>query len=440
MSDIRFNRWLHQSGTGGVYQDSTGNIGIGTSVPTSALDIQSGTIKIGSNTLSSTGVSTFTTVNANSVISNSLSATNIVGVTTAGITTAYIGSINDGPISGARNRIINGDMRIDQRNAGASGTVASFTVDRWIYFASQASKGTWQQNAGSVTPPVGFDYYLGYTSSSSYTLLSGDLFGISQAIEGYNISDLEYGTANAKPITISFWVRSSLTGLLGGFLKNGGTSAGNNTRFCPFSYTINSANTWEYKTITINGDTTGSWESTNGPAFAIGFSLGNGSSYVGGTSGTWSGSIYLQPPDCVDIVATSGATLYLTGVQIEVGTVATPFERRSYGQELALCQRYYQKSYRPTVVPGTTTFDGIEWINGANARISLTTRFAVQMRGQPTIISYDSTGTANRVRTSAGDNQTGYVIRGPSENNFTVDYTSGGVIEVLYHWTASAEI
>jgi hypothetical protein len=245
-----------------------------------------------------------------------------------------------GPLSN-RNKIINGDCRIDQRNAGASGTAAGFTVDRWLYFASQASKGTWQQNAGAVTPPVGFDYYLGYTSSSSYTLLSGDIFGIAQAIEGYNISDLAYGTANAKPLTISFWVRSSLTGLFGGFLKNGGTSGGNNTRFCPFSYTINSANTWEYKTITINGDTAGSWESTNGPAFAIAFSLGNGSTYTGGTSGTWSGTQYLQPSGCVNLVATNGATLYLTGIQIEVGTVATPFEHRSYGDELARCQRYY---------------------------------------------------------------------------------------------------
>jgi len=247
-----------------------------------------------------------------------------------------------GPLSN-RNKIINGDCRIDQRNAGASGTAAGFTVDRWLYFASQASKGTWQQNAGSVTPPVGFDYYLGYTSSSSYTLLSGDIFGIAQAIEGYNISDLAYGTANAKPLTISFWVRSSLTGLFGGFLKNGGTASGNNTRRCTFSYTINSANTWEYKTITINGDTAGSWESTNGPAFAIAFSLGNGSTYTGGTSGTWSGNQYLQPSGCVNLVATNGATLYLTGIQIEVGEVATPFEHRSYGDELARCQRYFRR-------------------------------------------------------------------------------------------------
>jgi hypothetical protein len=281
---------------------------------------------------------------------------------------------NSGPLSN-RNKIINGDMRIDQRNAGASGTAAGFTVDRWLYFASQASKGTWQQNAGSVTPPVGFDYYLGYTSSSSYTLLSGDIFGIAQAIEGYNISDLAYGTANAKPITISFWVRSSLTGLFGGFLKNGGTAGGNNTRFCPFSYTINSANTWEYKTITINGDTTGSWESTNGPAFAIAFSLGNGSTYTGGTSGTWSGTQYLQPSGCVNLVATNGATLYLTGIQIEVGSVATPFEHRSYGDELRRCQRYYEV---------LRAGGGMTWQNG---NVCGSATYKVEKRDIPSSIS-----------------------------------------------------
>ena len=435
MSDIRFNRWLHQSGTGGVYQDSSGRVGIGTSVPTSALDVQSGTIKIGSNTLSSTGVSTFTTVNANSV-----NATRIVGVVTAGITTAYVTSINDGPISGFRNRIINGDCRIDQRNSGASGTAAGYTIDRWFYFASQASKGTWQRNAGSVTPPVGFTSYFGYTSSSAYTPLAGDIFGLGQAIEGFNISDFQFGTANARPITLSFWVRSSLTGQFGGFIKNGGSAGGFDNRFCGFAYNINSSNTWEYKTITFPGDTSGSWDSTNGPGLAVAFSLGSGSTNIGGTPLTWGSTFYQQPAGSTNIISTNGSTFYFTGVQLEVGNVASVFERRPYGQEIALAQRYYQKSYRPTVVPGTSTFEGIEWVNGASSRIALTTRFAVQMRGLPTVVPYDSVGTANRVRANATDGQTGYALRGPSENNFTVDYTSGGVTEVLYHWTASAEI
>ena len=151
---------------------------------------------------------------------------------------------------GFKNRIINGAMMIDQRNAGASVTPAdnAYLVDRFQYNAAQASKFTAQQNAGAVTPPTGFVNYLGFTSSSSYSVLTGDYFFTRQSIEGLNVSDLAWGTASAAPVTISFWVRSSLTGTFGGTLEN---SAGN--RCYPFSYTISVANTWEQKTVTIAG-------------------------------------------------------------------------------------------------------------------------------------------------------------------------------------------
>ena len=240
-----------------------------------------------------------------------------------------------------RNRIINGDMRIDQRNAGASVTPTSgqYLVDRFVAYLSQTSKFTAQQNAGSVTPPGGFKNYLGATSSSAYSVTSTDEFEICQAIEGFNVADLGWGAANAQTITLSFWVRSSLTGTFGGFLKN---NAGN--RGYVFSYSISAANTWEQKSVTISGDTTGTWASDNSIGILIGWSIGAGSSKVS-TAGSWSSTVYVGVTGQVNLVGTNGATFYITGVQLEVGTAATPFERRQFGQELALCQRYYETGY-----------------------------------------------------------------------------------------------
>jgi len=225
-------------------------------------------------------------------------------------------------------------MVIDQRNAGASGTATGYTVDRWAFGATLSTKGTWQQDAGAVTPPVGFTDYLGFTSNSAYTPLTGDVFSFYQVIEGYNIADLGWGTANAKTVTVSFWVRSSLTGTFGGALSN-------TTRSNPFSFTINSANTWEYKTVTVTGDQSGTWNSTNGQGIFLFMTFGAGSSFQG-TAGTWATADYRTVTGAVNTVGTNGATFYLTGVQLEVGTQATTFTTAggSYGAELGLCLRY----------------------------------------------------------------------------------------------------
>ncbi len=239
-----------------------------------------------------------------------------------------------------RNRIINGNMMIDQRNAGASVNNAAgglYTLDRWGTSGSQSAKFSIQQNAGSVTPPAGFSNYLGVTSLSAYTVGASESFSVRQYIEGFNSADFNFGTANAATVTLSFWVRSSLTGSFGGALYN---SAGN--RFYPFTYSISSASTWEYKTITISGDTTGTWiGATNGIGLAVQFSVGAGAS-VSGTAGVWTGSTALQPTGSTSVVGTNGATWYITGVQLELGTQATPDEWRPYPIEFSMCQRYYQ--------------------------------------------------------------------------------------------------
>jgi len=251
---------------------------------------------------------------------------------------------------GFKNRIINGDMRIDQRNAGASvtpgvGTV-TYTVDRWNGYQNQASKFTVQQNAGSVTPPVGFKNYLGATSSSAYTTSGTDEFDIAQYIEGYNVADLSWGTSDAKTVTLSAWVRSSLIGTFGGAISNS-----NSTRSYPFSYSIPVANTWTQISVIVPGDTTGTWNTTTGLGMLVNFSLGAGATRSG-TVNTWAGANYTQPASSVSVVGTNGATFYITGVQLEVGSQATSFDFRDYGRELIMCQRYYIKWSMPVSTGG----------------------------------------------------------------------------------------
>jgi len=253
---------------------------------------------------------------------------------------------------GFKNRIINGAMVFDQRNAGASVTPTNgqYLVDRWLAYLTQASKFTVQQ---SSTAPPGFAKSLLVTSSSAYSGVSGDLFNIGQFIEGYNTTDLGWGTAAALPVTLSFWVRSSLTGTFGGVIRN----TGGGTRSYPFSYTISSANTWEYETITIAGDTTGTWDTTNGQGIGVLFDIGTGSTYEG-TAGAWANSNLYGTTGATSIIGTSGATWYVTGVQLEKGSTATAFDWRPHGHELMLCQRYFSKSFPTSVVPAYNTESG----------------------------------------------------------------------------------
>lgn len=275
-----------------------------------------------------------------------------------------------------RNKIINGDMRIDQRYAGASVTnpATTYTVDRWGSSQSVSSKISYQQNAGSVTPPAGFSNYLGITSLSSYTPGATEHFGCYQPIEGVNIVDLAWGTSSAKSVTLSFWVRSSLTGTFGGTINN--STFGRNY---PFSYTISSSNTWEQKTITIPGDTTGTWLTTTGVGMYLFMWLAAGST-DSGAAGAWSSTSYFGVTGALNFVGTNGATWYITGVQLEVGTVATPFEFRHYGTELALCQRYlpywsFPSQYTNlnlTFPNSTTTGGSFSMFNTTSTRVPAT--------------------------------------------------------------------
>jgi hypothetical protein len=276
------------------------------------------------------------------------------------------------PISSVmRNRIINGQMVLDQRNAGASVTPANtaYTLDRWCPILTQASKFSVQQNAGSVTPPVGFTNYLGITSLSAYSIVAGDIFSMIQVIEGFNTADLAWGTANAKTVTLSFQVRSSLTGTFGGALSNNAQN-----RTYPFTYSIPVANTWTTISVTIAGDTSGTWLTNNSGGIVVRFGLGVGSTFSG-TASAWAGSNFYSATGATSVVGTNGATFYITGVQLEVGTQATSFEYRQYGTELQLCQRYFYVIDSNGLVAGAASSGSRVWSNVA---------YPVRMRTAPT--------------------------------------------------------
>jgi hypothetical protein len=267
-------------------------------------------------------------------------------------------------------------MVIDQRNAGASASLTSsqtYFVDR--FFGVEDTDGTMTIQR-STTAPTGFiNSLLMTTTSADASLSATQICYVGQKIEGLNVADLGWGTASAATVTLSFWVRSSLTGTFGGALANAAF-----VRSYPFTYTINSANTFEYKTITIAGDTTGTWPTDNGNSFQLIFGLGVGSTYSG-TAGAWAGTGYLSATGATSVIGTNGATFYITGVQLERGSTASSFEYRSYGAELQLCQRYYE------IVASQTVY--IDNGSADNARFYIP--FKVTKRASPTVTS----GTGN---------------------------------------------
>jgi hypothetical protein len=297
---------------------------------------------------------------------------------TTGIT--LDGQFNSASSMGYKNRLINSAMVIDQRNSGASvtPTASAYTLDRWQATISASSKISVQQ---SSTAPTGFKNSLLVTSLAATTVGTTDFYLIQQKIEGFNIADLGWGAAGASTVTLSFWVRSSLTGTFGGSLGNSAFD-----RTYPFTYTISAANTFEYKTITIAGDTSGTWLSTNGTGIQLTIGLGSGATYSG-TAGAWASAGYQTATGATQVVATNGATFYITGVQLEKGSTATSFDYRPYGTELALCQRYYWSTN------SSTSNNFIAWIYAVNTVDAYGyLYFPVFMRTNPSAVTYAGTG------------------------------------------------
>jgi hypothetical protein len=341
-------------------------------------------------------------------------------------------------------------MRIDQRNAGASVTptaLVTYLIDRWRADINLASKFSVQQNAGSVTPPAGFVNYAGITSLSSYTPSASEYFAFLQPIEGLNTSDLAWGTASAQTVTLSFWVRSSLTGTFSGSIANG-----NFNRAYAFTYSISTVNTWTKISITIPGDTTGTWTTNNGVGIYLIYSLGIGSNWGSSSPNTWSASGVYGATSTVNVVGTNGATFYITGVQLEIGTSATPFERRLYNQELANCQRYFEKSFpidtAPANGPNTSSFSssGVTVGMGTNrSSVGTTTEFIVTKRATPTMTIYGNSAGFWAYQAANGTVPifSSLVTTGAATAknfSYTQQAVDGAAIFIWGHWIASAEL
>jgi hypothetical protein len=304
-------------------------------------------------------------------------------------------SINAQNTFGFKNRIINGGMVIDQRNAGASVSNNGYIIDRFAFDRGVSTAVVTGQQSSTV-PSSGFSNSVVLTVTSGAATTSGDYSVFRQAIEGYNVADLNWGTSSAKTVTLSFWVRSSLTGTFGVSFVN---SAQN--RYYIGSYTISATNTWEQKSITVSGDQSGTWVTTNGAGINIYWDIGVGTTYSA-SSGSWgTGAGVYGLTGGVKLLANTGATLYITGVQLEVGTQATSFDFRDYGRELILCQRYYYLHAGTFVNPNSTTVTPIGIGSQEDSTLAIThVPFKVNMRSAPTLVV--STGTDYYRFTRAG--------------------------------------
>ena len=348
-----------------------------------------------------------------------------------------------------KNRIINGAMMIDQRNAGASVAITgadTFQIDRWSAAIQGSGTGRFSVQQSTVVP-TGFRNSLAITVTTADAAPSASFaYHVNQPIEGFNTSDLGFGTASASTVTLSFWVRSSVTGTLPITIANA-----TSTRVYGATYVVNAANTWEQKSITVAGDTSGTWLTNNELGLRVLFGLGGGSSRT--ISAGWQtvgGTYQTNVTGCTSIIGTNGATFYITGVQLEKGSTATSFDYRPYGTELQLCQRYYEKSYDISVVPNTVNAgNGLREMGTSsysNNVVYNAIPFCVRKRTTPTVTpisilgvsgewEYGRSGASSTaaVTTAVGVGETSFVVRCNVGAAWVVAYLNG-------HFTASAEL
>ena len=339
--------------------------------------------------------------------------TNAILDASGGNTTTINGATPTAYNTMGKNRIINGAMEIDQRNAGASVALSGtgqFIVDRWKCRLDASSSSTGQQVSDA---PSGFNNSIKITIGTGASPSSSQIGWLSQFTEGLYISDFGFGTADAKTVTLSFWVKSSVTGVFSGVIKNQNTSA------YPFEYTVSSANTWEQKSVTIAGDTANTWGTDNSFGIGVFFDLGTGTTYQA-SDGSWASGQYFSATGSTSLCATSGATFYITGVQLEAGSVATEFERRPFGMELALCQRYYYK--KQAAVANEHMSVGYNSLTTESRQVFF---FKVSMRTAPTAL--EQSGTASDYRVQHGNTSTACsavpIFQSASENQGAVILT-----------------
>jgi len=346
---------------------------------------------------------------------------------------------------GFRNRIINGDMRIDQRNAGASVAApanGAYTVDRWAAFTNGAGVYSVQR---STTAPAGFTNSLLCTVTTIDSSVSGtDYYMLQHKVEGFNSADFAWGSASAASVTLSFWVRSSITGTYSVKLGNSASD-----RFYIATYTISAANTWEQKTITLVGDTSGTWLTDNSTGIEIRFGMAIGSSFTSSTIGSWAaGNSFGATTASNNWIGTNGATFYITGVQLEAGTVAEQFERIDYGRQLIQCQRYYLKTFDQSVAPAqnagrTGNLRAYAWTTSANTvPIGITWQYPVEMRSNPIITTFNPNNTNSSWRNNGNTGDAGAATAEIGTRNalIYINATLGATDSFVIHATANAEL
>ena len=430
-----------------------GNVGIGTTSPVSLLTVQ-GEARITGNLISAgfTSNSTNTVFNSDTLTVPFVSATQVLASTLgAAITGTNLqitsnvdlstGTMNVATVISStglmfRNRIINGDFKIDQRNNGASFTVSAggtktYTLDRWWGWCQVGSKFSVQRST-DVPVGQGFTNSVLVTSLSAYSTPVGGYYGFGQYIEGYNIADMGFGTASATTATLSFWARSSIAGTFSVALENGSYN-----RSYIFNYTISSVNTWQYFTLPFRADTTGTWDSTTGQGLRIWWDLGSNDTTYASTAGSWLAADVLRTTGSVSLIGTNAATLYIAGAQVEKGSAATPFEFRPFATELQMCQRYYNQFGTVTTGGGGNT-GNIPYTRLYNTGASTFTFYPVvylsmSMRITPTGTIYydisDGTITSAAVATSTST----------SSAFFGVSLTTGQFVDID-GWQLSAEL
>ena len=407
--------------TGGLIVQ--GNVGIGTSNPgVNALQVSGNVVTSGFTSNATNTVFNFDTLTVPFVVATQIASTSTAPLQITSNVDLSTGTINVATVISStglmfRNRVINGDFRLDQRNAGASFTVSAggtktYTLDRWWGWCAVGSKFSVQRST-EVPVGQGFTNSALVTSLSAYSTPVGGYYGFGQYIEGYNIADMGFGTASAKTVTLSFWARSSIAGTFSVALENGSYN-----RSYIFNYTISSVNTWQYFTLPFTADTTGTWDSTTGQGLRIWWDLGSSDTTYASTAGTWLAADALRTTGSVSLIGTNAATLYIAGAQLEKGSAATPFEFRPYATELQLCQRYYTQ-WGPTT--GSQRF-GLGTNNGTISYMIL--NYLATMRIPPTTISVSSASHFS-------------ILGGSIPSSITLDSASTTIGSVALNFAAS---
>jgi len=417
--------------------------------------------------VAASGNNTLTLPNDGTIISkDSNGAVGVTSVvtTTATITTAKVGAavtisesgieasgigitcanINGAQIGGRRNIVINGAMQVAQRATSATGknSTGYYCTDRFRLVDYNIGTFTLAQQTSA---PTGFNKSLRLDCTTADTsIAAADYLSIDQAIEGFDLQQLDYGLSSAKTITISFYVKSTTTGTytLEIYMNNG-------DYFNSKTYTISSANTWERKIITFVGNTSNGITNDNTRGLTCNFWLSNGSNFEGGTfsDGTWHNTTNRRVHSSqVNIASSTDNDWSITGVQLEVGSQATAFEQRSFNEEIVLCQRYYEKSYNHGDVPGTNTSNGsVMFLSNRNSGTPHTMlRYATRKRAAPTLVAYatgaaDTTGMKNLDANTVYSN---YIMNRNGEMGCTAYPDATPVIGqfIQFHYTADAEL